>query len=383
MKTITMLLSNPFKPDPRVDKEAKSLSKWGFQVNIIAWDRQKEFPEFEEREYARIYRIQNVRSAYYAGIKQIFVIPLFWNAAIKIASQLDSDVIHCHDLDTLYAGVRIKESTSCKLIFDAHENYPAMMSLYLPRFFTRVLARLEQRLMTRVDHTLTASFTLANFYQRQSGITCTVVPNSPDLLAFNNLDNNRIEALRQNFLTDRDQLLVGYIGGLTRNRLLEPLLLAAQKNPDIRVMIWGDGIKRPIIEALSSGYTNINYLGWLDPAYIPLYTSTLDLVYYGIDSDYPGAIYNAPNSLGYALAAGKPILANRVGDLGTIIEQEMCGVVLEEVTPETIQQALDAMRSPTTRTQLGKAGRKFAENEFNWNSSSQKMIEAYHNLLSS
>ncbi len=37
---VVMTVSNPFKPDPRVYKEAKSLVKTGHKVIILAWVRE-------------------------------------------------------------------------------------------------------------------------------------------------------------------------------------------------------------------------------------------------------------------------------------------------------------------------------------------------------
>lgn len=40
-KKIVMLLSNGFRPDPRVYQEAVTLVKNGFKVTIYAWDRER------------------------------------------------------------------------------------------------------------------------------------------------------------------------------------------------------------------------------------------------------------------------------------------------------------------------------------------------------
>lgn len=39
MKKILFIRSNPVFPDPRVQKEAKTLSDEGYEVEILAWDR--------------------------------------------------------------------------------------------------------------------------------------------------------------------------------------------------------------------------------------------------------------------------------------------------------------------------------------------------------
>ncbi len=44
---ISMLLSNGFRPDPRVLKEVTGLSSSGYAITVICWDRRFEFPPEE------------------------------------------------------------------------------------------------------------------------------------------------------------------------------------------------------------------------------------------------------------------------------------------------------------------------------------------------
>ena len=46
-RQIRMLLSNAFRPDPRVLKEARSLAEAGYEVTVIAWDREGKYPAAE------------------------------------------------------------------------------------------------------------------------------------------------------------------------------------------------------------------------------------------------------------------------------------------------------------------------------------------------
>jgi hypothetical protein len=47
MPNVIMLLSNAFRPDPRVLKEANGLAEAGYNIYLICWDRKGEFPEVE------------------------------------------------------------------------------------------------------------------------------------------------------------------------------------------------------------------------------------------------------------------------------------------------------------------------------------------------
>jgi len=65
MPHIVMLLSNPFRPDPRVLKEAESLQATGYNVTILCWDRQAAYPLEESLPSAvHVIRIQDIPSAY-------------------------------------------------------------------------------------------------------------------------------------------------------------------------------------------------------------------------------------------------------------------------------------------------------------------------------
>ena len=98
-----MLLSNPFVSDPRVHAEAKTLSENGYDVTIVAWDRECRYPEVENWDGIHIRRVR-ARSSFGQGARQLLPLLSFWQRAMVILSQEKADVIHCHDLDTLFVG---------------------------------------------------------------------------------------------------------------------------------------------------------------------------------------------------------------------------------------------------------------------------------------
>ena len=60
-KTILMLLTNAYDPDPRVRQEAVSLIAMGCDVQLLAWDRDLKAPAAEVMEGVRVERTR-VRS---------------------------------------------------------------------------------------------------------------------------------------------------------------------------------------------------------------------------------------------------------------------------------------------------------------------------------
>jgi glycosyltransferase involved in cell wall biosynthesis len=178
-----------------------------------------------------------------------------------------------------------------------------------------------------------------------------------------------------------DQFAVAYIGGFSRNRQLLPLIEAAHDLPDVQAFLWGDGHQRDEVEAAALRTPNVRYLGWLPAEEVPLYTRAVDAIYYCLLPDYPGAVYNAPNTLSNAMAAGTPIIANDVGDLGRIVSETGCGILVPEVSPEAIRTAMQRLQEPAARRRMGKAGRRAAEERYNWSAAVERLQKVYENLL--
>ena len=378
---VLMLLANAYRPDPRVRKEALALIERGWQVTILAWDRQAELEPETLDQGIRVVRVQSARSGYGSGSRQLFRIPRFWQAAVRLGLQLSPDALHCHDLDTLPAGWRLKRRLNIPLVYDAHEDYPALMSLYLPGLLVSALSLLERWLVRTADATLTASTVLADRFRQQGVSTVTVIPNVPMLEPFESITPEQVQAARQAIGLDDDTLVVAYIGGFSRNRELLPLIAAGKDLPGVEILLWGDGHQRQAVVDSATSAANVRYLGWLPAEQVPLMTCLADVIYYCLATGYPGAVYNAPNTLANAMAAGRPILANRVGDLGRIVLETGCGLLVVPASPPAIRQAIRELADPELRARLGSAGRRAARQEYNWASVQDRLGKVYEGLL--
>lgn len=359
-----MLLSNAYRPDPRVQREAQALAQSGYQVTVICWDREVTLPASERDGSVSIARIHSVRSAYGSGSRQLLYLPRFWAAAIRQAAAMQPDLVYCHDLDTLYAGWRVKQRLGCPLIYDAHEHYPALMSLYLPPPLVWALARWEHWLLRRVDATVTASSVLRDEFAALGVEPVITLGNFQDITPYAAVTDEQATRLREQLGLTPDQLLVAYIGGFSRNRMILPLIEAASFMPDVSIHLWGDGAQRAAVEEAAARHGNVHYHGWLSAPELPAAFAAADVIVYCLRLDYPGAVYNAPNTLSQAMAAGRPIIANDVGDLGRMVRAADCGVLLDEATPQAIAAAIQQLRHPAERARLGANGQRSAQSTY-------------------
>jgi len=376
-KHVVMLLSNAYAPDVRVQREAESLVEAGYKVTLICWDRKSAYAPYEAVSGIDIIRVGDVKSAYGLGWKQLVYLPRFWRKACQLGRRQAPDVVHCHDLDTLYAGWRLKQLTGAVMIFDAHENYSASMSLYLPSLFVRFLALWEGWLITKADAIITASTVLCEAYLARGISPVAVLGNYPDVKRFHHLPLAKARQARRALGVPDDALLVSYIGGFHLDRMILPFIEAAASCPGVHFAIWGAGYQQGAVEAAATKHRNVRYCGWANRDELPLCFQMSDIIYYGLRLDYPGAQYNAPNTLTQAMIMARPVIVTNVGDLGRIVETIDCGVLIDETTPQAIAEAIGKLEMSERRRALGGRGYDAALRSYNAEVVSKCLVELY------
>lgn len=76
--------------------------------------------------------------------------------------------------------------------------------------------------------------------------------------------------------------------------------------------------------------------------------------------------FRYPNKLGDYLAAGRPIVTNRTGDLGRLAAEEKFALLADD-TPESFANAMKQLfDNESLRDELGRRGRQLAESKLDW-----------------
>jgi glycosyltransferase involved in cell wall biosynthesis len=375
---IAMLLTNPFRPDPRVHKEARSLVQAGYKVTIICWDRQGELASHETMDGIAIRRF-TIHSGYGVGGRQIFYLPRFWRRALQELQQLQPDYIHCHDLDTTPVGYWYAHRHQLPWIFDAHECYPEQVrGLRVNRLIYWMLLRLERWMTRRATHVITVGNLLAQRF-REMGGRVSVVGNYQQLSDFS--ANHHLS--RADLGLRADDFVVAYIGGFTLGRMILPLIKATQYDPEITVLLLGDGPQREAIMSELPKHPRARYFGQVPQEQVPDYTALADVIYYGLDHHITddNIHYSSPNALFNALAAGKPVLTTNLGEIARIVCEENCGVIVERPAPEQLAEAIKQLRDPAFRAPLSLNARRAAQEKYNWDVAAAKLLSIYQQIL--
>jgi glycosyltransferase involved in cell wall biosynthesis len=377
-----MLLSNPFRPDPRVLKEARSLAQLGHQITIIAWDRKEEYPTREQpAPGVLVERVHGVPSMYGLGVRQLFRLPRFWQAALPLLESSQPELLHCHDFDTLPAGLWWGRRHGLPVVYDAHEYYA---DLAKPRLYGLAGSMLYHAIGTGeycgarlASAVITVDETLGDIYRRTNRRVIIVGHYPPSdqaqqpSLAFTHRELRLLYVGR----LSRDRGLLAYaeiLGGLRQRQIPARLCLAGVFTPaEEEKAFW---------EAAGDLRSIIDYKGWVTYDHVPELIRSADL---GLALLMPEPRYVAalPVKLFEYMAAGLPVVASQFPQISKVVEGSACGLVIDPLQPSQAVERIEKWwREPISARQAGENGRQAILNTYNWEHLVGQVDSLYHSL---
>lgn len=327
---ICMLLGKAYRPDPRVYKEATTLSKNGFHIYLLSWDRECKYPKYEKEAGNQVFRFHFFRTRKYSLINFLIGLILFNITATVWAFTKKIDYVHSNDLDTLPSGFLISKIKKAKLVYDAHESYTDLIAPYVPRLIVYIVGMVESVLVRKANYVITENEVKEQILIKRGALRVHILPNYPMLSLFQNLDNSDSKRA----LGFEGKFVVLYIGEVMPGRNLEMLidlaiLLEAKGILDIVFMVVGGGVLLPQIKRLVrlKGLNQyFKFVEWVPPTYVSFYYAASDVVYILLEPQPINAI-SMPNKLFEAMASGKAVLASNFGKLGEMVMSTRCGLL--------------------------------------------------------
>lgn len=158
--------------------------------------------------------------------------------------------------------------------------------------------------------------------------------------------------------------------GKTKEMLILKKVL--EKLPDVNFYWAGDGPYREDILRELNQYSNFKWLGRLQyPDKVRDYLSEIDIYALITGMDL------APLTLKEAQLMEKPVIATNVGGVPEMMQDKKTGFLVNEGDSEMLINKIKILISDnTTSKQLGKNGRKFVEDTFNWDTIARNFLDA-------
>jgi len=375
---VLMLLSNPFRPDPRVHREAVSLIRNGYDVTIVCWDRDRKHHAKETIDGIKLIRVGPAAGW---GESSGFILALrkFWKNLGKAASGLEYDIVHAHDLDTLSPGLKISARKKVPLIYDSHEIYYEMAGENISGFLLRYLTRYEAKMVRRPKIMITVNEPIADIFRGFGARDVRVVMNcQPEV----RVDAAEAKNIRSRISPDGKPIVL-YIGVLEPNRLLLELAQThSSGKEDFVLAMGGYGSLEGQLKAVA-GKSNgrVSFIGRVRPSEVPAHNMASDILLATYDPGLKNNRMGAPNKLFEAMMISRPIIVSKGTYAAEVAENTGCGIPAEYDAGQVLSTARDLLADRKRYIECARAGRKAYEGTYNWPANEKILLRAYSDLL--
>lgn len=162
--------------------------------------------------------------------------------------------------------------------------------------------------------------------------------------------------------------VVGFVGSLKERHRLDVLFeaMAARDDGRTKALIVGDG---PLYDRLKRQVSNlgidarVSFVGFVDHEEVHRYLSASDVIYGVVDPDRP----TNPLKCYESLACARPVITTHTPEFA-FIEEVGAGIVIDDLTPRAVADAVDEFRHMEYRERLamGRRGRSYVLEHHTW-----------------
>jgi glycosyltransferase involved in cell wall biosynthesis len=298
----------------------------------------------------------------------------------KTLTQMEADVVHAHDLDTLMPCSRAAARMGAKLVYDSHELYTESIHV-AHRPVTKLIWRMvELSHISKADAVITVCMGIAdelkeryrldtlpyvvrNFSDRPDLPASVAPPES--LLAFKRFHTKCL-------------LYQGYI---QRGRGLEQAIDALVGMPDWGLVVCGQGPHEKLLRQKSQELhveEQILWMGQLDHDSLFSVTRSCDLGLCLIEPISLSYYYALPNKLIEYVQAGLPVVGSNLPEIRRIMNDYFIGWILEEGDDlQSLMKSFDSLKNDKNL----QTGMSLASDSLNWQIEKMALLSAYSTLV--
>lgn len=372
---ISIIVSNSLRKDPRVIKQVRLAIAQGFEVQFVGFRDANYSSEFLDALGCRC-DIVDLGEEYLgklSGItKKIRRLVLQRKLACDYICDFNPDVIHSNDFDTLDIAYSAAKKTGAGLVYDSHEVFAENLGIAEMKLIKKLIIMRERYLVKRVNKMISVSNAAAAYFKEKYNVDPVVITNCPmkNTLPLKPKTTDAFEVVYQG-------LMIGQRG-------YEEFVRSAKFLDDgIRLVIRGYGpIENQLREIIQTE-------GLTDKVVFKPPVEVAELIPEA-SASHMGAVLTKPVNINFRLtvsnkifeyiSAGIPVLLSDVPEHRYLNDKFGAGIILEDVTPEKIADAINNVyRNPELFKSLSD-GVDVMEKEMTWEKESEKLLDIYKEI---
>ena len=289
------------------------------------------------------------------------------------------DILVSNDLDTLLPNFLVSKLKRLPLVYDSHEYFTDVPEIKNRPFVKWVWKSIEKSIFPGLKNVMTVSEPIASLYEKRYHVRPQVIRNfsrnSTDIISFTR---------RELEISPADFLVIIQGTGINIEKGAEELIEAINILSGVALLIIGSGDVLPQLNKrvrelkLENQVKFIPQVPW---EILMRYTKSADIGMCIEKDTNLNYRFSLPNKLFDYISAGIPVIASNLPETGKIIEENKCGRIINQVTPEDISSAISELRNnPVLLSEL-KRNAVSASEKLNWETESEKIKEFYNKIL--
>jgi glycosyltransferase involved in cell wall biosynthesis len=373
-----MLVLNKFTHDTRVYKEARTLTKAGFDVTVWALGdgvlpAAERVGGFEVKRWTT--RLPNLR----------FRIPglTYSELVLQMTRRLwreKAQVYHAHDMNALLPSYLAARMNGAHLIYDSHEFWPSAQGRdWRARLRLEALKRIEGFIGRRAQGVITVNTTIAQELNKLYGVTPVVLMNYQKYVEVPKSDILR----RELNIAAQDRIAI-YAGIWVAGRGLERLIASVPYLDRVVVVLMGPDKLNGKLERLAQEFgvqDRVKFRSPVPPDQVSRYVASADIGLMPTQATKLSYYYGCGNKLFHYLMAGIPAAVSNHPEKRRVVETYDVGTIFDETNPKDIAQAINTVLDDEQRYQrMCRNARKATREELNWQIEEQKLLHLYRSL---
>lgn len=246
-----------------------------------------------------------------------------------------ADVIVANDIDTLPLALRV--AGDVPVVFDAHEYAPLEFEdrIFFRLFLQRYRTYLCRTYIPRTAGMMTVCESIAEAYERDTGVRPAVVLNAPD--------HEPLEPVTRP-PGDRTIRLVHH-GGANPSRKLDRMIrmmddLAERFVLDLLLVEAGGGGEIERLKRLAHGNDRIRFLDPVPMRELPRFLNAYDVGIFILPPTNFNYRYALPNKLFEFIQARLAVAVSPSPEMARVVRETGCGVVSRDFSPQAMAEVL-------------------------------------------